>query len=110
MTLSLFIASAVIFSAGQQGSDAVVRRALQIEVKLADLFSALQDAETGQRGFLLTGDASFLAPYQQARTTIGENVRRKSFVRHKQTGAFGPVSGLTRRQEQVERHSHGNLR
>jgi signal transduction histidine kinase len=28
--------------------------------------SALQDAETGQRGYLLTGDSSYLAPYQRA--------------------------------------------
>lgn len=28
-----------------------------------DLLSALKDAETGQRGYLLTGDADFLQPY-----------------------------------------------
>ncbi len=28
-----------------------------------DLLSALKDAETGQRGYLLTGDAAFLQPY-----------------------------------------------
>lgn len=32
---------------------------------LQALLSALQDAETGQRGFLITGDTAFLAPYEQ---------------------------------------------
>ena len=31
-----------------------------------DLLSILKDAETGQRGFLLTSDSSFLEPYQSA--------------------------------------------
>jgi signal transduction histidine kinase len=29
-------------------------------------FSAVQDAETGQRGYLITGDATYLAPYDRA--------------------------------------------
>ncbi|NLR98407.1 histidine kinase [Rhizobium sp. P38BS-XIX] len=32
----------------------------------ADLLSTIQDAETGQRGYLLTGDASYLSPYNKA--------------------------------------------
>jgi signal transduction histidine kinase len=32
--------------------------------------SAIQDAETGQRGFLLTGDESYLAPYHNALTAL----------------------------------------
>ncbi len=31
-----------------------------------DLLSLLKDAETGQRGYLLTGDESYLSPYQAA--------------------------------------------
>jgi methyl-accepting chemotaxis protein len=31
---------------------------------IADLLSALKDAETGQRGYLLTGDEAFLEPYR----------------------------------------------
>jgi adenylate cyclase len=56
----------VAFSAQQQGNDAVVQRALAVEVDLADVLSALQETELGQRGFLLTGDASALAPYRSA--------------------------------------------
>jgi CHASE3 domain sensor protein len=35
-----------------------------------DLLSALKDAETGQRGYLLTGDESFLQPYLAVRDSI----------------------------------------
>jgi CHASE3 domain sensor protein len=34
------------------------------------LLSSLKDAETGQRGFLLTGEDRYLEPYRQALTTI----------------------------------------
>jgi len=36
-----------------------------------ELFSSLKDMETGQRGFLLTGDEAFLEPYSRAIGTIG---------------------------------------
>jgi len=35
-----------------------------------NLLSTLKDAETGQRGYLLTGDESFLAPYLLAKSNI----------------------------------------
>src|ERR1700704_3898213 len=34
------------------------------------LLSALKDAETGQRGFLLTGDDQYLSPYRRALTDV----------------------------------------
>jgi diguanylate cyclase (GGDEF)-like protein len=39
--------------------------------RLDALFIALQDAETGQRGYLLTGDEHYLHPYHEAKTRIG---------------------------------------
>ena len=47
-------------------------RLLLVEMK--DLYSDLQDAETGQRGFLLTGDENYLAPYLGARATIDDHL------------------------------------
>ena len=38
----------------------------QILLAVKDLDVAIRDAETGQRGFLLTGDDSYLAPYEAA--------------------------------------------
>jgi len=41
--------------------------------KLDELLSTIQDAETGQRGYLLTGKDQYLAPF----TTAAANVQRK---------------------------------
>ena len=35
-----------------------------------ELLSSLKDAETGQRGYLLTGDVNYLEPYNRAKTEI----------------------------------------
>ncbi|MBG6071292.1 MULTISPECIES: CHASE3 domain-containing protein [unclassified Polaromonas] len=37
--------------------------------KLSDLMSSLKDAETGQRGFLITGKAAYLEPYRASLQT-----------------------------------------
>jgi PAS domain S-box-containing protein len=41
-----------------------VRR--EVIVQLGQLLSAVKDAETGQRGFVITGDERYLSPYQDA--------------------------------------------
>src|SRR4029078_2585678 len=38
----------------------------QVLAALRDLLSLMKDAETGQRGFLLTGDEAYLEPYERA--------------------------------------------
>lgn len=43
-----------------------VQGTLNFLVALKDTFSALQDAETGQRGFLITGEEKYLKPYETA--------------------------------------------
>jgi len=41
---------------------------------VAGVLSLLKDAETGQRGYIITGDESFLEPYQAAGTVIATTV------------------------------------
>jgi methyl-accepting chemotaxis protein len=41
---------------------------------IASLLGLLKDAETGQRGYVITGDQSYLEPYQTAVTTIATTV------------------------------------
>lgn len=48
----------------------------QIEKETDELFSLLKDAETGQRGFLLTGRDSYLGPYKEALIRVPEAIRR----------------------------------
>ncbi|MGH8044021.1 MAG: CHASE3 domain-containing protein, partial [Stenotrophomonas sp.] len=49
----------------REGS-ALVIRSQETMTALGDVLSAVQDAETGQRGYLLTGDDSYLEPYRMA--------------------------------------------
>lgn len=40
------------------------------------VLAGLKDAETGVRGFLVTSDAAYLEPYEQARTEVPEHLER----------------------------------
>ena len=51
-------------------NDAWVAHSHQVRIELADLLSELKDAETGQRGYLLTGDDSYLEPYKTALASV----------------------------------------
>jgi CHASE3 domain sensor protein/ABC-type transporter Mla subunit MlaD len=43
----------------------------EVRTELAQLLVRLTDAETGQRGYVVTGEESYLAPYKSALNTIG---------------------------------------
>jgi len=47
-----------------------VVQARDVRIAAVDLRNSLQDIETGQRGYLLTGDARYLEPYKSAREEI----------------------------------------
>lgn len=48
------------------GTSHLVTHTYQVLDHVAEVLSLLKDAETGQRGFAITGDESFLEPYQSA--------------------------------------------
>jgi signal transduction histidine kinase len=52
----------------------VVSHTHAVEAQIATVATTLSDAETGQRGYLLTGDATYLAPYTAARASIDTQV------------------------------------
>lgn len=58
-----------------QGLEARVARAATVNLR-----NALQDAETGQRGFLLTGDQRYLEPYNKALPQIPDMLERVAEV------------------------------
>ena len=64
---------------------AVVEKAQQTRNAVNGLVRQVLDAETGQRGYLLTGDARYLEPYQRAVGDITDNL---DFLR--QTFALQP--------------------
>jgi PAS domain S-box-containing protein len=53
-----------------------VRRTEQLIDELHGLVMATIDVETGQRGYIITGEESFLAPLQQAERTVPERVEQ----------------------------------
>lgn len=54
--------------------------AASVRVQTMALLSALKDAETGQRGFLLTGEERYLEPYREALRRIPERLQRLTEV------------------------------
>ena len=61
-------------NAAHEELDTQFERLVQHDLKLADdaehLLRLMVDLETGKRGYLLTGDPSFLTPYKQARQEL----------------------------------------
>lgn len=57
------IGASIWLSARQDRSVATIMHTLEVQNRLGAVLSRLQDAETGQRGYLLTGNPQFLAPY-----------------------------------------------
>ncbi len=49
---------------------------LIVREEIEVLLSLLKDAETGQRGFLITGNAEYLTPYESATRAIGPHLDR----------------------------------
>jgi signal transduction histidine kinase len=74
--------------------DAAVTHTELVRGGLNALLVTLDDAETGQRGYLLTGDQSYLRPYDNARTRV--------------SGALNSLAGLTR-DNPVQRGNLGRL-
>src|SRR5690349_8487234 len=66
VALVLIVATSIWLSTRTQDyfEDVVAARAIRSAA--ADLMGVLQDAETGQRGYLLTGQDSYLEPYAKA--------------------------------------------
>lgn len=53
-----------------------VEQTVAIQEALAQILSYLLDAETGERGFIITGADTFLAPYNNALQTIPQHMTR----------------------------------
>ena len=54
----------------QQHQARAIQHTLTVANRLAVILSTMQDAETGERGYLLTGDDSYLDPYLRAEATL----------------------------------------
>jgi len=73
--LVVMILGSVWLADQQKQSFALVRHTLEVESRLSTVLSDFQDAETGQRGFLLTGQDDYLKPYKAAVSRVDGDVR-----------------------------------
>ncbi len=66
--LTLLVIAAISYRtpAGLIEHDGLVTRSFDVRAGLRSLLAEVQDAETGQRGYLLTGDDAYLQPYTTA--------------------------------------------
>jgi PAS domain S-box-containing protein len=60
----------------QVGTQNQAAHAQQVRFELSQTESLLKDAETGQRGYLYTGDLKYLAPYNLAIIEVAAHIRR----------------------------------
>jgi signal transduction histidine kinase/ActR/RegA family two-component response regulator len=70
LLLILTAVGAVLVALSSDRAEMASTHSLQIRQAQAQLFSTVQDAETGQRGYLLTGELSYLDPFDQAQQRI----------------------------------------
>lgn len=55
---------------------ALVTHSLRVNTAINNVLSAMQDVETGQRGYLITGDPAYLAPYRAGVAAIEPGTAR----------------------------------
>jgi len=78
----------------QEQSTALTAHTLQVMQRIDALLSSVKDAETGQRGYLLTGRESYLEPYDVARANIPgqlEELRRLTAGNTRQQEMLGQI-------------------
>jgi signal transduction histidine kinase/HPt (histidine-containing phosphotransfer) domain-containing protein/ActR/RegA family two-component response regulator len=71
MLLVALLVGSAFWTFTQAAKAAQIREQTHLGLNNADdLLSAIKDAETGQRGYVITGDEAFLEPYQNAQKSI----------------------------------------
>jgi signal transduction histidine kinase/ActR/RegA family two-component response regulator len=74
--VALIIGARAILVETQRENRDAAREAIEYQQMLSGLLSLAQDAEIGQRGYLLTGDRSYLKPYQDALASLPGQIGR----------------------------------
>jgi len=60
----------IVAASSSMGADQLVEHSMQVRQTLQQLLGTLQEAETGQRGYLLTGDSAYVEPFNKAKTQL----------------------------------------
>jgi methyl-accepting chemotaxis protein len=74
--ICLFVVLAIRSTREFTGAAVAVEHSHEVINGLERVLSSVKDAETGQRGFVLTGDESYLEPYREAQGSIDTEFAR----------------------------------
>ncbi|WP_214469740.1 CHASE3 domain-containing protein [Mesorhizobium sp. dw_380] len=74
--LALIVGARAVLVESQRANRAAARETIEYQQLLSGLLSMAQDAESGQRGYLLTGEKSYLEPYRKAVDAIPGQLSR----------------------------------
>src|SRR3954471_17992599 len=79
--IALLVNSAIAFYAlnGVRASDRIVEQSNSIRAHIHQLQIVMTDAETGQRGFIITGDEGYLQPYRNSRSRAEQFLQQLTF-------------------------------
>lgn len=86
-----------------RGSHAELQRARETVEEAQLVLSALQDAETGERGYVISGTDEFLAPYSSAQKALDTHLRELDglVVDRGSRSMLGDLSARARQQMQL---------
>lgn len=87
---------------------AAVQRSYDTRLQIQSVFSLMQDAETGQRGYIITGNASFLEPYDHALDRVDSQMTALGGLYEgnaEQTGNYRNLSRQIARKRQIMQRS-----
>jgi PAS domain S-box-containing protein len=72
----------------------VARASFTQRITIGELIASLNEAESSQRGFVLTADPTFLAPYEPAKASAGKAIDRLSAGFAKEPGQLARLDQL----------------
>jgi signal transduction histidine kinase len=108
-------ASSTYLVVSSQSANETVNHTLQVESKLLAMLSTVRDAESGQRGYLLTGNPKYLEIYRIAENAIGPAIAdvKKTITDAAQQKALAEIQPLIERKfaelgETVRLYSSGD--
>ena len=76
MLAALIVAAAFWLGSRNKSDDDWVQHSLEVRAQLTRVLSLVQSAETGQRGYLLTGQDLYLGPYRMALGQLPDVLQR----------------------------------
>jgi signal transduction histidine kinase len=88
------VATSAWLASRTQDNAQEVTRAREIRTLSSNVLTQLLDAETGQRGFLLTDDPRYLVPYDEAKPRLSTTLDRLRALVGSDQNASGPVERI----------------